>query len=80
MGMKKRGRGPKKGLTRTEAIRFMAECYREKGTVETIKFDDKIILPEHRTALVQIANVWDAITNWEKTIIPHAIRRHHLEK
>ncbi len=69
-------RGWKEGYDLHEAIETIIEYHHGKGReVGTIRFDNKEVVPEHRHAIIEIANHWARIQMLEKKIKPDEARR-----
>lgn len=74
MGNKLRWHGWKEGLKRVEVFEFIIECFTEKGSIETIRFDNKEVIPDHKERLIHAARLWAEIRRNEREIKPGAAR------
>jgi hypothetical protein len=69
-------RGWKEGYKLNEAVEAILDYhYGKMRSVGTIRFDNKEVVPEHREAILSIAERWHRILQLEKDLNPGEARR-----
>lgn len=61
-------RGQRRGYTRLEAIKELAEAHLGSSVTKKIDYHQRRMRPEHRKALFEVARLWRRLDEYEREV------------